>query len=878
MGTGGYGGEGRWEGGEGGSVGAAGQVCNVQVLGEAFLGVLGHVDALVAQLPGPRRTQALLGSRAPALGQERYLFGYIPLNPLKPLNLLNPLNFPLREPNHKMSGTKPALKTPAAAAASASTPKRAKPTPPNSSGSFGSTPQAAASAFQQGDWVRVKPFNHSERVVLCAVHPLVVLRDHDDVSWESNLEKFQGERVDVDSEEERKALFRMLLFVGMQAGNQLKPQERKAMTNEILQKICKHYTDDALMMFQEKCTAFSERIAEKGAKLNTVVKKMFGNMLEKYLGKEPVLDENDDDDSADSPPELAPEFVPELAPDDLADAPPEEILDVNRFPNFDGAPDPVVKVFKLLEAKGLLGRCRFDVIAVLTRQHEHLTANEGGLMFGGGRTQVGKTYLKIALAMLAHFMGLATVIVTPTSKNVTELTSKIKKVMALDSRLPHCFEVSAKGLDENGAALKGGSKLRDALIAAGKKKQIVVANFLYSTLQKVWDQVGEKCEYILLLDEADEMFKNGQNRQEKELEQLRLGASSTCFVTATLLPVLLHAHKFGNVFQDRDLVILEAVGDYHAVDEFARLRSPLALEQDPLVLEQGELNWKNNYTSDKVLRLYDDAMLTAAPKRALIVDISDPRVLADGGVYEKGKALAAHYAEHEMKVIVVTGSSIRYLALPPGEEEYGKFQDFPKGTTLDAAIRALEWQGPIVVIGYTMLFRGVSVRSTGRVPTHIVAALTGGLCLEKVVQAMGRGTGDFKAQLRHNEFEDVKVLCTDEDFRSVTEYSAIVGTFQSKLGEGMDATQALRAAMKDRFREGSRSVGYNKLDWLPYILDFAPASMLIRETNFEALRKKELLALAKRYSFPVDKNVSEQELRELLAAEKTRRDLANVEL
>jgi hypothetical protein len=50
-------------------------------------------------------------------------------------------------------------------------------------------------------------------------------------------------------------------------------------------------------------------------------------------------------------------------------------------------------------------------------------------MFGGGRTQVGKTYLKVAMAVLAHLMNCTTVVVTNVGRNVQDLASTIGVAM-----------------------------------------------------------------------------------------------------------------------------------------------------------------------------------------------------------------------------------------------------------------------------------------------------------------------------------------------------------------------------------------------------------------------------------------------------------------
>lgn len=49
---------------------------------------------------------------------------------------------------------------------------------------------------------------------------------------------------------------------------------------------------------------------------------------------------------------------------------------------------------------------------------------------------------------------------------------------------------------------------------------------------------------------------------------------------------------------------------------------------------------------------------------------------------------------------------------------------------------------PVVLIGYGMIRRSLSVRSAHRVPTHIICAPSGGISLADVVQMWGRGMGN----------------------------------------------------------------------------------------------------------------------------------------
>jgi hypothetical protein len=63
----------------------------------------------------------------------------------------------------------------------------------------------------------------------------------------------------------------------------------------------------------------------------------------------------------------------------------------------------------------------------------------------------------------------------------------------------------------------------------------------------------------------------------------------------------------------------------------------------------------------------------------------------------------------------------------------------------------------VVVIGYTLIRRSLSVRSDKRVPTHIVCAPSTGISLADLVQMMGRCMGNNRSVLEANGHDGVQV-------------------------------------------------------------------------------------------------------------------------
>ena len=174
-------------------------------------------------------------------------------------------------------------------------------------------------------------------------------------------------------------------------------------------------------------------------------------------------------------------------------------------------------------------------------------------------------------------------------------------------------------------------------------------------------------------------------------------------------------------------------------------------------------------------------------------------------------------AQHYPKGLVViayhgTGKGIKY----PGED----WQHFdPKsgksiGDLLDDVEKS-RGDAPVAIFGYSQMIRGESFRNNRRVPTHIIVALGGAQTVDKLVQCVGRASGEFRTQLRRNGFPNgVTLLMPYSDYDAVKAYLK----FQQevvKLQEGghmsFDGILAGGIQAPGTKLQSKRSVGANAL-------------------------------------------------------------------
>lgn len=81
---------------------------------------------------------------------------------------------------------------------------------------------------------------------------------------------------------------------------------------------------------------------------------------------------------------------------------------------------------------------------------------------------------------------------------------------------------------------------------------------------------------------------------------------------------------------------------------------------------------------------------------------------------------------------------------------------------------------PVVVIGYSVIRRSLSVRSDLRVPTHMILRVGKSMPLAEIIQMFGRAFGRNRKCLNDNGFDKVTVLAQQEDYGAVKVYEAFM--------------------------------------------------------------------------------------------------------
>jgi hypothetical protein len=125
------------------------------------------------------------------------------------------------------------------------------------------------------------------------------------------------------------------------------------------------------------------------------------------------------------------------------------------------------------------------------------------------------------------------------------------------------------------------------------------------------------------------------------------------------------------------------------------------------------------YANDKLIALYDDGLSDLnSRKGVLILDCSCPRVYVQGNIKDKAASVQKHYELKGIKVTVLTisgrGISVKF---PSEKWEHESWRKSLITHTLEYIDEAFGLSMPVIIFGYTKMRRGVSFRSSKRVPT-----------------------------------------------------------------------------------------------------------------------------------------------------------------
>ena len=228
---------------------------------------------------------------------------------------------------------------------------------------------------------------------------------------------------------------------------------------------------------------------------------------------------------------------------------------------------------------------------------------------------------------------------------------------------------------------------------------------------------------------------------------------------------------------------------------------PLERHSKSLFLTPGELSNRNNFCSSKVRAMYDDA---AAHPRSLLLDVTSPAVTATGNIYTKAEDLLRQH-RHAIAIVVSgreiwrkCGSGAR-PADPAKLAEYARPQSFTgRNKSFAAVLTQIDIDfpaSPIFVFGYSQMQRGISYRSSTRVPSHMILDFKKAMSLCRLVQAAGRSNGKQATQLMTNMGLDrpiVRLLTSSNDFDAIRNYPRFLEQIrQNMVDHDMNLEQAL---------------------------------------------------------------------------------------
>ena len=523
------------------------------------------------------------------------------------------------------------------------------------------------------------------------------------------------------------------------------------------------------------------------------------------------------------------------------------------------APAVVRQAFDLIKSSPMRRDIRFDLAPFLLRVHDNVlaaqakagTKNDGLLtmeetikMFGGGRTQARKTPLKTTAFILCRMMGVPTLLLTTNVAGREDLFKKFSKLLAKINVPPPALSASAPpyagtqyeyrkvrgvwklfavGRGEPGP--KGVSGLLSVESISGQHRAwavselrqgaCIICNNTHSAITKVANLVlqargdrGAPLQFILTIDEADDFYRtdgefNAPIKLEQALLELKGLGPLVCFeVSATLLAVYMALHREGGAgtVTAADLCYVDPSSEYVGAELLMPPQNSLGEDQ---FLSENDLTKANKYADEKVLDLYAHA---ASEPKSLLLDATTPAVTAKNQVTIFDKALMVQGLHPHAILVVVSGSVIKWWTAQPrpdrqeqdghGTERYGKEK------VVDNVIAEIDKyypRRPIFVFGYSQMVRGVSFRSTLRVPSHFVLMYKSGMPLCRLVQAAGRAMGEQATQLRANGFDHVRMLTQNHDYDVICAYPEFLKKIKDEMRDGASLAVALGRAYDAKY-------------------------------------------------------------------------------
>ena len=434
------------------------------------------------------------------------------------------------------------------------------------------------------------------------------------------------------------------------------------------------------------------------------------------------------------------------------------------------------------------------------------------------KTQIGKSLFKWVVGLLASKMGFPVAIITTSVKSVDQLLDKFAEMA---SKLP---DSETAGRVE----MLCRTKELDLLKRIKNGGMVVLAYHVgqLRRLQKLLDALvttGSLRPPVLLLDEADEMHRPRQmladvysSQREVLLPLLKQRSALVVHATATMLPLLMDMSDVqspAGCSLDKgddpvaDFVPFSTPPTYHGI---ANMVPAMNADGSSMFFSE-EPSARNCFLVPELMEFYKQA---ADMPNAVVLDITDPRVHANAGIFDKAQLLSEAEGIKDRMVIVAMSATEVHLfvdSVTCSIEIKNKSLHNP-GRLIEELSK--DYPGkPILIIAYSRAMRGESFRSTARTPTHVACALGRGLSMERMVQAMGRGTGIWPVG-----GPAVSVLTREDDMIIARAYAALLDKVNNRVEELHESrVQALRGVLTSDeqvttcFLQTKRTVGAKKL-------------------------------------------------------------------
>jgi hypothetical protein len=295
-----------------------------------------------------------------------------------------------------------------------------------------------------------------------------------------------------------------------------------------------------------------------------------------------------------------------------------------------------------------------------------------------GKTQSGKSGAKAVVQAVCFEVSCPLIIVTKGVSEARALLAKLKR-FARDSGIKGLEKKVISTVFEKGQK-RWNSREGDVTHTLCEGGTLVVADTasqMKKAIQAVeWIRAGKpRRKFVLIVDEADAMYRTPEKTQQFEMQYERLTELGPCLsilITATPVPVLIVLKEIEK--RDAQMITIEPDKDYLGVEDMQpmqdtdgndiflesgglRLRSEYEFDQKattsaalgytdlPELPPDGDYKYSDKwtlpsgnhipYTDNINMSAYEKAFSSDNKRGLLVLDVTNPRVHADGNIFEK---------------------------------------------------------------------------------------------------------------------------------------------------------------------------------------------------------------------------------------------------